>query len=134
VSQENVEVVRRAFVAWNAGDLEGVGDLLTAETEFIPLRSQLEGAAYQGPEGMRQFARDAAEEWEFLRISPDEFHDLGDRVLLLGHFDAQARGSGMHIRFPVGWVARLSGGKIVHLRTYSDQQEALEAVGLREQA
>jgi ketosteroid isomerase-like protein len=49
VSQENVRVVRRAFEAWNAGDLEGVGELLTADTEFIPLRSQLEGAAYQGP-------------------------------------------------------------------------------------
>jgi ketosteroid isomerase-like protein len=132
MSGANVEVVRRAFEAWNAGDLDGVAELLTSETEFIPLRSQLEGAPYRGPEGIRQYARDAAEEWEFLRISPDEFHDLGDRVLMLGHFDARTRGSGMDVRFPVGWIARLSGGKLVHLRTYSDHREALEAAGLRE--
>jgi ketosteroid isomerase-like protein len=132
MSRANVEVVRRAFEAWNAGELDGVGQLLTPETEFIPLRSQLEGAPYRGPEGVRQYARDAAEEWEFLRISPDEFHDLGERVLMLGHFDARARVSGMDVRFPVGWVARLRGGKITHLRTYSDQQEAREAAGLQE--
>jgi uncharacterized protein len=132
MSQENVEVVRRAWERWNAGDLDSLVELIIPETEFIPLRSQLEGVSYRGPEGMRQFARDAAEEWEFLRVSPAEFRDLGDRVLLLGHFDARGRGSGMDIRFPVGWVMQLRDGKIIHIRTYSDPQEALEGVGLSE--
>jgi ketosteroid isomerase-like protein len=132
VSQENVDVVRKAFEAWNAGDLDGIIQLITPDAEFIPLRVQLEGDAYRGPEGIRQFARDAANEWEFLRISSDQFRDLGERVLMLGHFDGRGRGSRMDIRFPVGWVARLSGGKIAHLRTYSDPQQALEAAGLVE--
>jgi ketosteroid isomerase-like protein len=132
MSRENVEILRRAFEAWNAGDVEGILELITPETEFIPIRSVLEGGSYRGPEGIRQFTRDAAEEWEFLRILPDEFRDLGERVLMLGHFDGRGRGSGMDIRFPVGWVARLSGGKIVHICTYPDPQQALEAVGLRE--
>ena len=130
MSRQNVEVVRRAFEAWNAGDLEGVIALITPETEFIPLRSQLDGDPYQGADGMRRFARDAQDEWEHLRIDPGEFHDLGDRVLMLGHFDARGRGSGMDVRFPVGWVARLRDGKITRLQTYSDPKEALEAVGL----
>jgi ketosteroid isomerase-like protein len=132
MSRENVEIVRSAFDAWNAGDVDSIAALMTPETEFIPLRSQLEGDSYRGPEGMHQFARDAAEEWEFLRIDPDEFHDVGDRVLMLGHFDGRGRASGMDVRFPVGWVAQLRDRKIVHLRTYSDPQEALEAVGLGE--
>jgi uncharacterized protein len=130
MSRENVEVVRSAFEAWNEGDLEGVIAQITPETEFIPLRSQLEGVPYRGPDGMRQFARDAEEEWEYLRIDTDEFHAVGDRVLMLGHFDARGRGSGMDLRFPVGWVATLRDGKITHLRTYSDQEEARQAVGL----
>jgi hypothetical protein len=94
--------------------------LVASDVEFIPLRVPLEGSAYRGPEGVRQFASDAAEEWEFLRISSDEFRDPGEFVLMLGHFDGRGRGSGMDIRFPVGWVARLSEAKIVHPRTYSD--------------
>jgi uncharacterized protein len=132
MSLRNVEVVRHAFEAWNAGDVDAIAELITPKAEFIPLRAQLEGVPYRGAEGVRQFASDSAEEWEFLRISFDEFRDLGQRVLVLGHFDGRARGSGMDIRFPVGWVARLSAGKIAHVRTYSDQHQALEAVGLRE--
>ncbi len=123
-------MVRNAFEAWNAGDLDAVIESLLPDAEFIPLRSQLEGASYRGAEGMRQFARDAQDEWEFLNILPDEFHDLGDRVLMLGHFDARGRGSKMDVHFPVAWIAQLRDGKIMHLRTYSDQQEALKAVGI----
>ena len=127
---ENVEIVRKAFEAWNEGDLDGVIALMTPDTEFLPLRTQLDGSPYRGGEGMRQFALDANEEWEYLRIDPDEFHELGDCVVMLGHFDALGRGSKMEIRFPVGWVAHLSDGKITHLRTYSDPHEALRSAGL----
>lgn len=60
--------MRRAFEAWNAGDLERMLEMVHDELEFLPLRSQLDGAAYIGREGVRQFASDAAEEWEYLRI------------------------------------------------------------------
>jgi uncharacterized protein len=132
MSRENVETLRRAFEAWNAGDLDGVARLFSPQAEFIPLRSLLEGVPYRGPDGIRQFARDAAEEWEFLRVTPDEFRDLGDRVLMLGHFDGRGRASGMDVRFPVGWVAEVFEGKITRMRSYSDPHEALAAVGLGE--
>jgi ketosteroid isomerase-like protein len=129
-SEEDVELLRRAFEAWNAGDLEGVIDMSHPDLEFIPLRSQLDGAAYSGAEGMRQFSRDAAEEWEYLRILPDEFRTVGDEIVMLGRFDAKGRGSGVDIEFPCGWVARVRDGGLAYLRTYSDPQEALRAVGL----
>ena len=68
MSQENVEIVRAAFEAWNAGDLERVIELVDPELEFVPFRSQLDGAPYVGADGMRQFARDSAEEWEYVQI------------------------------------------------------------------
>ena len=129
-ADEDVEVVRRAFEAWNEGDVERVIEMAHADLEFVPLRSQLDGAAYHGGEGMRQFARDAGEEWEYLRILPDEFRAVGGEVLMLGRYDAKGRGSGMDIQFPCGWVARVRDGKLAYLRTYSDPQEALKAVGL----
>jgi ketosteroid isomerase-like protein len=128
VSEENVELVRSAFDAWNSGDMEGVIERCDPEVEFHPLRAQLEGAPYRGAEGMRQFARDMLEEWEFLRVLTDELRDCGERVLVLGHFDAKGRASGMDLRFPVGWVARVREGRIRELRTYSSQDDALAAV------
>jgi ketosteroid isomerase-like protein len=132
MSQENVETVRSAFEAWNAGDLDRVIELVDPELEFVPFRSQLDGASYVGADGMRQFARDSAEEWEYLQIAPDEFRYAGDRVLMVGRYDARGRASGVDIEFPAAWVAQLRNGKIVHLRSYSDRDVALEAAGMGE--
>jgi uncharacterized protein len=130
MSQANVDIVRRAFEAWNAGDLDRVIELVDPQLEFIPFRSQLDGAPYFGADGMRQFARDAAEEWEFLRIAPEEFRHAGEQVLMLGRYDARGRASGVEVQFPAAWVARVRDGRIVHLRSYSDRGVALEAADL----
>ena len=130
MSQENVETVRSAFEAWNAGDLDRVVELVDPELEFVPFRSQLDGAPYVGADGMRQFARDSAEEWEYVQIVPHEFRYAGDRVLVLGRYDARGRASGVDVEFPAAWVAQLRNGRIVHLRSYSDRDAALEAAGL----
>ena len=79
---------------------------------------------------MRQFARDSAEEWEYVQIVPHELRYAGDRVLMLGRYDARGRANGVDVEFPAAWVARLRNGKIVHLRSYSDRYAALEAAGL----
>lgn len=127
---DDVEILRRSFEAWNAGELDALIGMLHPDFEFVPLRSQLDGGAYRGPQSMRQFAADTAEEWEYLRIVSDEFREAGDAILMLGRFNARTRGSGMEIEFPCGWVARMTDGKLRYLRTYSDAGEALEAVGL----
>lgn len=132
MSHENVDVVRRAFEAWNAGDVDRVIEMLDERFEFIPFRSQLTGTAYFGADGMRAFARDAAEEWEYLRIVPEEFQDSGEQVLMLGRYDARGRASGIDLDFPAAWVARLHEGKLTHLRSYSDPDLAREAAGLSE--
>ena len=130
MSEANVDVVRDVFAAWNAGDLDRLTGLLASDFEFVPFRSQLDGAPYLGAEGVRQFARDAEEEWDYIRIASDEFRDAGDQVVMLGRYDARGRASGVDVQFPAAWVARLRGGKLVQLRSYSDRELALEAAGL----
>ena len=132
VPPDDVEILRRSFEVWNSGDLEQLIDMMHPDLEFVPLRSQLDGSVYRGPEGMRQFAADMADEWEYQRIVSDEFRQVGQAILMLGRFNARARGSGMEIEFPCGWVGRLTDGKVSYLRTYSNAREALEAVGLSE--
>ena len=130
MSRSNVDLVREAFEAWNSGDVDRVIELVDADFEFIPFRSQLDGAPYIGAEGLRQFARDSAEEWDHLRIVIDELREAGDRVLLLGRYDARGRASGVAVEFPAAWVAHVRDGRIAHLRSYSDREAAIAAAGL----
>jgi ketosteroid isomerase-like protein len=132
VSQENVEIVRRGLAAWNRGDYDAWIATCDEDCEFRPLRSQLEGHAYRGHRGLRQFAREITEEWEHVRFVPNEIRDRGDLVVALAHFDAKGRASGVDLDLPVGILVRLRAGKMVEGRVYSDPDEALEAAGLRE--
>jgi uncharacterized protein len=132
VSKQNVEVVQSAFDAWNSGDIERVIEFCDPDVEFFPLRAQLDGTPYRGADGLRQFADDMLDEWEYLRIVPTEFRDFGDFVMLLGNFDARGRASGMDLHFPCAWVNRVRDGKLVLVRTFSNPEEAFEFVGAKD--
>jgi ketosteroid isomerase-like protein len=133
VPSRNLEIARRAIDAWNEGDIDGLAALLAPEAEFSTFRSQLEGDAYIGPSGVRQFARDAAEEWDHLRIADPELREVGDdHVLALGLMEGRGRVSGADLRVPAAWVIEIRDGRITALRAYSKRDEALAAVGLRE--
>jgi uncharacterized protein len=131
MSQENVEIVRRSFVAFNARDVDGLVSLSAEDCEWLPLRAQLEGIVYRGHDGVRQFVRDMDEDWEAFRIDPLEFHDHEERVVVIGHVGALGR-SGVEIDSVAGFVFELHHGRVRHITSHSDPEAALAAVGLAE--
>ena len=131
MSQENVEIVRRSFVAFNARDVDGLVSQSAEDCEWLPLRAQLEGIVYRGHEGVRRFVRDMDEDWEAFRIDPLEFHEHGERVVVIGHVGALGR-SGVEIDSVAGFVFELHQGRIRHINSHSDPKAALAAVGLAE--
>jgi ketosteroid isomerase-like protein len=68
---------------------------LDADVEWHPaIEPGLEGKAtiYRGHDGARRVWReDRGEAWERLTNRPQEFRDLGESVLALGHMDVTAR-------------------------------------------
>jgi ketosteroid isomerase-like protein len=136
VSRENVESVQRAVEAWNADDLDAFLAELDADVEWHPaIQPGLEGKAttYRGHDGARKIWRqDRGEAWERLTNRPQEFRDLGESVLALGHMDLAARATGLELRQELGEVFDFRAGKIVRIRDFLTHAEALEASGLRE--
>ena len=129
MSERDVEVVRSGLEAFNRRDLEAVIEMTDPDAEFIPLRSLLEGTPYRGHDGVRKFFEDLAEEWDDLRIEGDEWRDLGDRVLVIGHFRARGRGSGVELHSPAAWLVSVRDGKFAYLRAYSNLDEAEREAG-----
>jgi ketosteroid isomerase-like protein len=134
MSQENVEIVRRAFAAYNRADTALFLELLDPDVEWIPLMASLEGRVYRGLDGIRQWLEEGLlTDWESFETYPEDFRDLGDRVLVSGHWRARGRASGVELERAATWLFDVKGGKIARLQTYSDRAEALEAAGLSEQ-
>jgi ketosteroid isomerase-like protein len=132
MSEENVEVVRQAFDAWNRGDHEALLRMWGRGRGVLFLRAQLEGRAYRGPDGLREFIDELADEWTDVRFEVDEFRDAGERMVGSGRFRARGRASGVDINVPLGVVGVVRSGRIVYARFFSDPSEALEAAGLSE--
>ena len=135
MSEENLELARRTFEAFNRAFTERADDLyalLDPDIEWIPVTAILEGRSYHGHEGVRRWIEDIKRDWEEFEPRPEDFLDLGDdRVLALGSWHARGR-EGDVLDLPrAAWLAQYREGKLVRMQAFTPQ-EALEAAGLSE--
>jgi ketosteroid isomerase-like protein len=131
MSNPNVEIVKRAIDAFSRRDVDLAATFATTDFEWFPaMLGTVERGSYQGREGVGQNLRDVLETWEELRVLPDEFRDLGNRVLMLGRMEGRGLASGVPVDAPIGMVFECHGGKISRIRSFLDQAEALRAAGL----
>jgi ketosteroid isomerase-like protein len=132
MSQENVEIVRRVFDAFNRRDIPAFLEFLDPDVEWVPVLAVLEGRVYRGHEDIRRWIKDLDTDWEFFEVYYEELRDLGDRVLVSGHWHARGRASGVEVENPGTYLYEIKGGKVVSMRTFTNRAEALGAAGLSE--
>src|SRR3954452_14749517 len=129
MSQENVELVRRAFEYEVSG--HGTAEVLASFDPYVVMKPVEEGASY-GVEAIRDNFEHWQSAWENLEVTIEEIIDAGDRVILSARHRGRGRGSGIEIDARYYEVYSLSRGKIVRVDEYTERDEALEAAGLSE--
>jgi ketosteroid isomerase-like protein len=130
---DNIGVLRRWLEAVNRRDPEGMAADIHPEFSFIPILAALEGRVYKGEPGVRQWLAEMEDHWDYFETCPEDFEDLGDRVLAFGHWRARGRASGVTLDGqPATWLAHIRDGKLFRQRTYTDRAEALAAAGITE--
>jgi ketosteroid isomerase-like protein len=129
VSEENIAAVRRFNNAFNDRDLDRMAAEIEDDCEFYPLRAQLEDKEYVGRKGLEEMVSDFDEDWEYVRVRVDETLDREDFVVLLCRLEARGLTSRVDLEVPIGFVCRFAGGRLVYMRTYSDQSDAMGAAG-----
>jgi ketosteroid isomerase-like protein len=144
MSQENVELVRRALEDFLAGkiefDAEGGVTKMSGEEHWDPqiefdvsesVVPDLRGV-YHGKEAIRRWWGEWLAAWETVEFEYD-LVDAGDRVVVLIDQRMRGRSTGIAVsRGTYAQVFRFRDGLTVHWRFYATQSDALEAVGLRE--
>jgi ketosteroid isomerase-like protein len=130
MSQENVEIVRRGFEAFQRGGPEALLELFS--DNVIIYRAEPDGATLHGKAGFRDAVADWTEDFSEWQVLPQEFTDLGERVLVRVVQIAQGINSGVRVEEDWWFLFELTGTKVSKISFYSNPAEALEAVGLRE--
>jgi ketosteroid isomerase-like protein len=137
MSQENVEIVRRALDALNQSGVESIisSGLYSPEIVFDFSPAGIPGlGVYRGYDGIRAFEEDwfgafPFEEWE---IEVEELIDHRDQVIAILRQRGRGASSGVVTEIDFVSVNTLRGGEVARTEFYLDRKQALEAAGLRE--
>jgi ketosteroid isomerase-like protein len=133
MSQENVELVRQRFEAFNRGDLAAMVELTDpAAVWWDRADDPWAGAPHRGRDACMQHLSEILEDAE-LQAEPLEFIDAGERVVVGVRRVGRGRASRVAFEEHEFHVFTLRGGKVTEVREYRERAEALEALGLSEQ-
>ena len=134
MSQENVEIVKRAGEFLARRDWHGMIDLFDPNVELHGTVGGLEeDKVLRGlSEIARAFDTEDDEVWDEHRFEPQEFIDAGDRVVVLQR-EYQRSKSGAELVIDTASILDLRDGRIVRMQGYMNPAAALEAAGLSEQ-
>ena len=136
MSQENVEIVKRATEFLERRDWQGMTDLFDPNVELYGTVGGLEeGQIRRGLSQItRAFDTENDDVWDEHRLEPQEFIDAGDRVVVLLREYQRGKGSGVELVIDTATIVDVRDGRIVRLQGYMNPAEALEAAGLGERA
>ena len=131
MSQENVEVVRARFEAWNARDMDAFREQYDPEIIMRPPERWPEPGPFVGREAaMRQFEQ-LRETFDSHSLGPiSDFIDAGDRVVVRVAYHGE--GHGPEMNFELTQVITVREGRILYREFFWDHAEALETLGLSE--
>jgi ketosteroid isomerase-like protein len=140
MSEENVEIVRRLFEAFEIGMKRGDLSIwfdsedLADDFEWVtPPGGALGLGTYRGREGFLEFMRTWTEDFADWSVELERLIDAGqDRVVGVFHQRATGKASGVPIELVQGLVYELEDGRVIRMRNYITPEEALEAAGLSE--
>ena len=129
MSQKNVEIVRRGYEQMSkTGEL--VWELIDPEIEVHDPPVGPDSRVYHGHEGFRAAFANVEESFDEYRFEAEEFHDVGDDVVVFVLMRGRGKGSGLDVEARIAHLWTLRDGKAVRVRVL-ERDRALEAAGLR---
>jgi ketosteroid isomerase-like protein len=133
VSRADIEVLRRAYEAFNRRDLDALTGFFDPEAYWVPSPSVWgAGKTYHGHEGLAELLAELASDWRAFESRPEEFREVGDLILVLGRVHAVPAEGDREIDSPTAWIWEMRNGKALLLQAYADPAKAFEALGLNE--
>jgi ketosteroid isomerase-like protein len=129
IRQRNIELTRRGFEAYNAGDYEAVVELLHSDVELHADHELLNSGDFEGREGFMQWSAEWLEAWEDFRVDANAVETLGDHCILVdSHQVARGAGSGIDVGMDVFWALEAEDGKLRRMYLFANRDRAAAAI------
>lgn len=132
MSQENIELVRAGYDAWNRRDPDTIMARFDDSIEVVVPEQNLDAGPHRGREAVRRFLTAWIESWGESTIEAKRLVDAGDCVVAVVQMRSRGRGSGVQVDVENGHLWKIRDGKVVYARIYADPAEALAALAVSE--
>jgi len=120
--QQITDLAKRGYECFLRGDIPGLMDLCADDIEWIvpDMQSVPFGGTRKGKQELMQFFQSYDASLHTTSFVPREFIAQGDTVVVLGHFDGEAKPTGR--QFSNDWVHVLHyrDGKLARFQQYGD--------------
>jgi ketosteroid isomerase-like protein len=131
MSQENVEIVRRMWDAFLAGDVQTALSFYAADVEWDGTNLP-DGQIGRGHEAILDHVTRWAAAWDDWTVEVERVVDAGTDTVILFMRERGRSDSGLTMDERHAELYTLKDGTIVRRQGFSDPRQALEAVGLSE--
>ncbi len=113
MSQENVEIVRAMYEAFNRGDWDAVLEHVAPEIEFETDPRHPEAGIYRGHERFGRLWEDIEAPFEETVVEPEKFFAHGDHVVAFVTMRRRPIGSSDELAIRIGELWTVREGKLV---------------------
>jgi ketosteroid isomerase-like protein len=132
MSQENVEIVQRAYCAWQRNGFGVLPELMDPQIEFVNPPYAVEPGIRHGSDEFVAAMRSLFEIFTDIDATAVEFRAVGDRVVVTATMTARSRANAVPVKAERGYLVDVRGGKIARFAWFNHPAEALKAAGLEE--
>ncbi|HEV2802477.1 MAG TPA: nuclear transport factor 2 family protein [Pyrinomonadaceae bacterium] len=131
MSQENVALIRDLYEAFGRGDVPTVLGQMDQNIEWREAENFIyaDRNPYVGPQAILEgvFMR-LGTEWDGFRVTPEEWLDAGNHVVVLGTYSGTHKESGREVRAQFAHVWGVHGGRAVRFQQYTDTKQFADVV------
>ncbi len=131
MSQENVEIVKRALAEFQRGNF-WVPEFFEPDVRIRWLDAVGAPSETVGLQGMSTFMLNWLETFDNMSMVAERVVDAGDQVVVIAAWQGRGKASGVDTKWRQGTVWTLRDGRVASVIGHQEPSDALEAVGLSE--
>ena len=131
MSEENLELMRKAVDAWNRGDLDEWASYLSDDVVWVPLAENAQNKPVRGKGPTVDFVRDWIEPWKAYTIEIHRLIDAGDAVAMMTP-QTGIDESGTEVTIEMHAAGFIRDGRFTEMRWFLSEADALQAAGVSE--
>jgi ketosteroid isomerase-like protein len=131
MSQDNVQTIRGVYDAFGKGDVPTVLGHMDQSIEWNEAENFIyaDRNPYVGPQAVLEgVLMRFGTEWEGFTVTPEEWLDAGDRIVVLGTYSGIHKSTGKQVRAQFAHIWSVREGRVVRFQQYTDTKQFADTV------